>query len=199
LESQLVLPYLTISPRPTTPTGVAAAFQGVDYIRIVDYHIYKIYLVSRIDIIYCRLLFVSRGVLSLDFCTLYISVEKHNVIHSTIICNIFFLYDIRLGSDPRSLPVPSIASPQGDQSRLHRRQHPYFVADSIDMVAFIALTSSCNNRLEVSSCRQGGLTVLCKQHVEHLEVAVVCPALVLRVLTTLQQCVQVHVYRRRWP
>jgi hypothetical protein len=32
--------------------------------------------------------------------TLYIPLERHNAIQSIIIRNIFFLYDIRLDSDP---------------------------------------------------------------------------------------------------
>jgi hypothetical protein len=48
-----------------------------------------------------------------DSCTLYIPAEKHNAIQPTIIRNLFFLHDIRLGSDPRSLPLPLSAPPPG--------------------------------------------------------------------------------------
>jgi hypothetical protein len=46
-------------------------------------------------------------------CSLYIPSERHNVIQPTIIHNLFFLHGIRLGFNPRSLPLPSSASPLG--------------------------------------------------------------------------------------
>jgi hypothetical protein len=48
-----------------------------------------------------------------DSCTLYIPAKRHNAIQPTIIHNLFFLHGIRLGSDPRSLPLPSSAPPPG--------------------------------------------------------------------------------------
>jgi hypothetical protein len=82
---------------------------------------------------------------------------------------------------------------RGDRSRLHRGQHPWFTTDHIDHAAFVALTSSCISRFEVSTCLRRELTVL---RPEHLVVATVCLASVLKFLTALQQCVQVGMCRR---
>jgi hypothetical protein len=63
---------------------------------------------NRIDIIYYRLSYVSRGVLPLKTLTLFISVEMYNVIQIIIIHNLFFLHDNHslVFFDHRSLPLP---------------------------------------------------------------------------------------------
>jgi hypothetical protein len=42
---------------------------------------------------------------------IYISAERHNAIQPIIICNLFFIHGIRLGSNPQSLSLPSSAPP----------------------------------------------------------------------------------------
>jgi hypothetical protein len=118
----------------------------------------------------------------------YISAERHNAIQPTIIHNLFFLHGNQsLGtlSDPQSLSLPSTALPRGDRSRLHREQRPWFTTDPIGLAAFLlSLALSCISRLEVPPPPRT------------LDVATVCLAPILRVLTTLQQCVQVGMCRR---
>jgi hypothetical protein len=89
--------------------GVTVRVYLIGYIfYIIDCHIYRD-IFGRIDIMYCRLPYVSGGVLPLKTLILYI----YNAIQPTIIRNLFFLHDIRLGSNPRSLSLPSSVPPPG--------------------------------------------------------------------------------------
>jgi hypothetical protein len=105
-------------------------------------------------------------------CTLYIPTERHNAIQSIIIHNIFFLHDIRLGSNSQSLPLPSSTLPPGRSISTLPGAALLFYHGSIS--AFVTLTSSCSSRLEIPACQRWWLTVLHQQRMEHLKVAVVC-------------------------
>jgi hypothetical protein len=127
---------------------------------IIGYHICQD-IFGKIDIMYCRLSYVSGGALPLKTLVLYIPAERHNAIQITIISNLFFLHGnqslgffrFRLGSDPRSLLLSSTAPPPGRSISTLPGAAPLFAADPIDSTAFIALTSSCSSRLEVPACR----------------------------------------------
>jgi hypothetical protein len=69
---------------------------------IIDCHICQ-YIFGRIDIIYCKLPYVSRGALPLKTLTLYIPAERHNAIQPIIIRNLFFLQDGLRRSTPNAI------------------------------------------------------------------------------------------------
>jgi hypothetical protein len=123
---------------------------------IIDCHIYQ-NIFSKIDIIYCKVSYIFKGVLPLETLILYIyrsrGTMQYNqqlyVIYSSnmiIRAQIFSILEVFRCLRPRR--------PRGDRSRLHRGPRPYFAVDPIDPAAFVALTSSCSSRLEVSACRR---------------------------------------------
>jgi hypothetical protein len=58
---------------------------------IIGYHICQD-IFGKIDIMYCKLSYVSGGALPLKTLVLYIPAERHNAIQITIISNLFFLH-----------------------------------------------------------------------------------------------------------
>jgi hypothetical protein len=124
---------------------------------------------------YCRLPYVSGGVLSLKTIVLYRYQSRSIIQYNQPLYTIYSSY-----MAPNQVPILEVfcclqpRHPRGDRSRLHRGQRPCFTVNPIDLAAFVALASSCNSRLKVPTCQWWGLVVLRQEHVEHLKVADVC-------------------------
>jgi hypothetical protein len=82
---------------PVVTAGGVRLYLVGNILCIIDCHIcWGIF--GRVYIMYCRLPYISRGVLQLKTLVLYIyRAERHNAIHPIIICNLFFLQCLLLG------------------------------------------------------------------------------------------------------
>jgi hypothetical protein len=106
---------LTVCGAPAVIAGDVRVYLAGYIFCIINCHICQD-IFGRVDIMYYRLPYVSRGVLALKTLVLYIYRPSGTMQYNqqpTIIPNQFFLYGIRLGSDHRSLPLPSSAPTPG--------------------------------------------------------------------------------------